>query len=153
MSNTLRVDPEGYAAAAALNPQPPVIVSDSIPPGTSLMDQLLGILLMAANSGDAADSAAAQRGWQERDAMIANALQAFPAQEASNAAAINGIDALNNGVQMFDNTTAAPPNPPDGYVTVCEKYASGGGWVCWDWFMDGSVAGGWSPTDRSGGHP
>jgi hypothetical protein len=146
MSDRVRVDLEAYAATP--NPAPPAITPDPIPSGGSTTDRLLGMLGTAVNSGDADDNAAAQAGHRERQAGIAYALERFPAQEQQSVTQLAQIGSA-GGVQMVD----APAPPPTGHVTVCEPYQSGGGFVCWDWYLDGSIARGWSPTDRSGGYP
>ena len=52
------------------------------------------------------------------------------------------------------------PEPPAerqdklaGSVVVCEPYDEGGGFTCFEWFLDGRVKNGWSAGDLSGGYP
>ena len=55
-----------------------------------------------------------------------------------------------------------PPEPepplervdmPAGSVVVCEPYDAGGGFTCFEWFLDGRVESVWSDEDLSGGYP
>lgn len=55
------------------------------------------------------------------------------------------------GIQLIGNQT--PQDAPTGHVTLCEPYTSGGGFVCWEWYLDGAERRLWSPTDISGGWP
>lgn len=75
------------------------------------------------------------------------------------AARIVGVTAGLDAIQ-FDESLALPSCPltrghnlPLGRVVVCEPYTAGGGFLCWEWSLDGSIASGWHPADISGGYP
>jgi hypothetical protein len=57
-------------------------------------DQLLAMLGMAANSGDADDNAGAQAGHGERNLKVNDALMKFPANEEASASKLGGEDTL-----------------------------------------------------------
>ena len=70
-----------------------------------------------------------------------------------------GID--EHGGQV-NQPMATPPEPepplervdmPAGSVLVCEPYDAGGGFTCFEWFLDGRVKSAWSSEDLSGGYP
>jgi len=78
-------------------------------------------------------------------------------QDANNGAKIQALSAgLRDERPPTPDTPATAsgqPNVPAGHVIVCEPYAAGGGFVCQEWYLDGSINHGWSPTDISGGYP
>ena len=72
-------------------PVPPVSMSDPVVPGGVPFDQVLGALGLAANSGDPADNAQAQAGYDERQLKVNDALTKFPANEEQSAAKLAAV--------------------------------------------------------------
>lgn len=82
----LNADVEQYLRAAAMNAEPPPIISDQLVDGGSPIEQLLQMLGLAANEGDPADNADSLDGYAERDARTAEAAEGFAAQDEQAAA-------------------------------------------------------------------
>lgn len=81
------------------------------------------------------------------------AVAAMKAKDAENAARIRAVPTGLRDPPPSPGTDATPPGPvdmPTGSVVVCEPYTPCGGFICWEWFLDGRVRSVWSPTDRSG---
>jgi hypothetical protein len=86
----LRIVLDQLARLAGLPPPPP-ITPDQLATGRSAISQLLRVLGVAANSGDPADNLAALAGHDEREAMTADALGKFPANEEQSSARLAGV--------------------------------------------------------------
>jgi hypothetical protein len=93
-------DLAGYAAANGLPPPPP-ITSDLIAAGASPIEALLQTLGLAANAGDPKDNADAQKGHAEREALTAEAMQKFPAQDEAAQAEMKGVDQASQMAQQL----------------------------------------------------
>ena len=96
----LVVDLAGYAAANGLPPPPP-ITSDTFAGGTSPIEAWLQALVAAANQGDPKDNADAQQGHAEREAITADALTKFPAQDEAAQAEMKGVDQASQMAQQL----------------------------------------------------
>jgi hypothetical protein len=81
---------ENYARAHGLPPPPP-ITPDSVAQPSSIIDYILTLLGLAANTGDPADNTGAQTGYAERDAKTADAMAKFPANEEQSSAQLAGV--------------------------------------------------------------
>ncbi|WP_293323449.1 hypothetical protein [Mycobacterium sp.] len=81
-------------------PPPPPITPDQLASGGSNISQLLRMLGLAANSGDPADVAAAQAGYDEREAKAEDALAKFPANEEQASAQLAGVGGSGQMSQM-----------------------------------------------------
>ena len=87
----LNADTDLYGRAAGENGAPPTITSDHLVAGLTPVEQLLRVLGLAANaddSGDTADSVAAQA---ERDIQMIADAEAFAAEDRQASAAMTGI--------------------------------------------------------------
>lgn len=87
----LNADVDQYLQAAALNTPPPQIVSDPLVTGTTPIEQLLRVLGLAANLSDAQDNAENAEEHARREAALAEAAEAFAAQDAEAAHEMAGI--------------------------------------------------------------
>ena len=88
-------------AQLAAQPPPPGITPDQLAAGRALISQLLKVLGIASNSGDPADLAAAQDGYDERGLKTGDALTKFPANEEASSAKIAGVGNQNEMTQML----------------------------------------------------
>jgi hypothetical protein len=74
---------QNLLVAALHNPRPPII--EPTPPtaviGQSPMDQLLGLLALAANQGHGSDNAEALAAWEDRNRKLAAAINEAIQQE------------------------------------------------------------------------
>ena len=95
-------------------PRPPTITPDQLAMGQSSISQLLKILGIAANSGDAADMSAAEDGYAERDAKTGDALTKFPANEEESAGKLSGVGGQNEMAQMAQQL----PQMASGFVGI-----------------------------------
>ena len=82
-------------------PPPPGITPDGLAAGRAYISQLLKMLGIASNSGDPADLAAAQAGYDERGLKTGDALTKFPANEADSSAKMAGVGSQNEMSQML----------------------------------------------------
>jgi hypothetical protein len=87
-------------AQLAGQPPPPGITPDQLAAGRAYISQLLKVLGIASNSGDPADVAAAQAGYDERGLKTGDALTKFPANEAESSAKMAGVGNQNEMAQM-----------------------------------------------------
>jgi hypothetical protein len=87
-------------AQLAGQPPPPGITPDQLAAGRAYISQLLKVLGIASNSGDPADLAAAQAGYDERGLKTGDALTKFPANEAESSAKMAGVGNQNEMTQM-----------------------------------------------------
>jgi len=87
-------------AQLAGQPPPPGITPDPLAEGRAYISQLLKVLGIASNSGDPADLAAAQAGYDERGLKTGHALTKFPANEAESSAKMAGVGSQNEMAQM-----------------------------------------------------
>jgi len=87
-------------AQLAGQPPPPGITPDPLAEGRAYISQLLKVLGIASNSGDPADLAAAQAGYDERGLKTGDALTKFPANEAESSAKMAGVGSQNEMAQM-----------------------------------------------------
>jgi hypothetical protein len=93
--------------AAALGvPVPPTNMSDPVVPGGVPFDQLLALLGLASNSGDAADNAGAQAGHGERNLKVNDALTKFPANEEASAGKLGGGEDMLKMIESMPQTAA-----------------------------------------------
>lgn len=83
-------DTDGYRQAAALNVAPPPITSDPVIGWATPIEQLLGVLGLAANAGDIADDAENRGEHAVRDAEALAAADTFAAQDQQAATALTG---------------------------------------------------------------
>jgi hypothetical protein len=81
-------------------PPPPGITPDPLAEGRAYISQLLKVLGIASNSGDPADLAAAQAGYDERGLKTGDARTKFPANEAESSAKMAGVGSQNEMAQM-----------------------------------------------------
>jgi len=88
-------------AQLAGQPPPPGITPDALAAGRAYISQLLKVLGIAANSGDPADLAAAQAGYDERGLKTGDALTKFPANEAESSAKMAGVGGQDQMTQMM----------------------------------------------------
>jgi hypothetical protein len=88
-------------AQLAGQPPPPGITPDALAAGRAYISQLLKVLGIAANSGDPADLAAAQDGYDERGLKTGDALTKFPANEAESSATMAGVGSQDQMAQMM----------------------------------------------------
>ncbi|WP_343577591.1 hypothetical protein [Mycobacterium sp.] len=72
-------------------PPPPPLAPDQIASTYSTMSQLLKALGLAANSGDPADAAAAQAGYDQREMQTGDAMAQFPANDQQSGQALEQI--------------------------------------------------------------
>ena len=96
----LNADTDLYGRAAAENGAPPTITSDHLVAGLTPVEQLLRVLGLAANaddSGDTADSVAAQA---ERDIQMIADAEAFAAEDRQASAAMTGVAGPDQVTQM-----------------------------------------------------
>lgn len=84
---------EQYRQAAAMNTAPPVVASDQLVTGTAPIEQLLRMLGLAANSGDAQDNLDGITEYERRDAQANESAGMFAAQDAEAATGLDGIAA------------------------------------------------------------
>jgi hypothetical protein len=88
-------------AQLAGQPPPPGITPDPLAAGRAYISQLLKVLGIAANSGDPADLASAQAGYDERGLKTGDALTKFPANEAESSAKMAGVGNQSEMTQML----------------------------------------------------
>ena len=96
----LNADTDLYGRAAGENGAPPTITSDHLVAGLTPVEQLLRVLGLAANaddSGDTADSVAAQA---ERDIQMIADAEAFAAEDRQASAAMTGVEGPDQVTQM-----------------------------------------------------
>jgi hypothetical protein len=96
----LNADTDLYGRAAGENGAPPTITSDHLVAGLTPVEQLLRVLGLAANaddSGDTADSVAAQA---ERDIQMIADAEAFAAEDRQASAAMTGVAGPDQVTQM-----------------------------------------------------
>ncbi len=91
----------GQLAQLTGQPPPPLITPDQLATGRSAISQLLKVLGIASNSGDPADTAAAETGYAERGAKTDDALTKFPANEEQSSAKLAGVGNQNEMAQML----------------------------------------------------
>lgn len=91
----------GQLAQLTGQPPPPLITPDQLATGRSAISQLLKVLGIASNSGDPADTAAAETGYAERGAKTGEALTKFPANEEQSSAKLAGVGNQNEMAQML----------------------------------------------------
>jgi hypothetical protein len=96
---------------------------------------------------------------QRLAAAIHNRALALVAADQTVANRISSATSELNNIR-FDGGTRLPACPwgragavPLGSVVVCEPYTAGGGFICFEWTLDGPVGSGWHQTDISGGYP
>jgi hypothetical protein len=89
----LNANVEQYLQAAAMNTAPPVVVSDQLVAGTAPIEQILRMLGLAANSGDAQDNLEGITEHERRDAQANESAEVFAAQDAEAATGLDGIAA------------------------------------------------------------
>jgi hypothetical protein len=87
-------------AQLAGQPPPPQITPDQLAAGRAYISQLLKVLGIASNSGDPADLAAAQAGYDERGLKTGDALTKFPANEQESSAKMASVGNQNEMAQM-----------------------------------------------------
>lgn len=87
----LNANVDQYLQAAAMNTPPPQIVSDPLVTGTTPVEQLLRVLGLAANLGDAQDNAESAEEHARRDALTTEAAERFAAQDEEAAGQLNEI--------------------------------------------------------------
>jgi hypothetical protein len=88
-------------AQLAGQPPPPGITPDALAAGRAYISQLLKVFGIAANSGDPADLAGAQAGYDERGLKTGDALTKFPANEAESSAKLAGVGSQDQMAQMM----------------------------------------------------
>lgn len=89
----LNADVDQYLQAAAMNVPPPQIISDPLVTGTTPVEQLLHVLGLAANLGDAQDNADSADEHAKRDAKTTEAAEKFAAQDEEAAQELDAIAA------------------------------------------------------------
>ncbi len=90
----LNADVEQYLLAAASNTPPPVIVSDPVIPGVTPVEQLMGVLGLAANERDPKDNAQSTEEYATRDAKLTDAAAKFSAQDEAASQELNAVGQL-----------------------------------------------------------
>ncbi|CAN5264041.1 hypothetical protein BH11ACT7_BH11ACT7_07050 [soil metagenome] len=93
-------DLQNWAAANGVPPPPP-ITPDMPVAGTSPIEAWLNALVAAANEGDIKDNADAQKGHAERQALTAEAMEKFPAQDEAAQAEMKGVDQASQMAQQL----------------------------------------------------
>lgn len=101
----LNADVEQYLLAAVSNTPPPTIVSDPVIPGVTPIEQLMGVLSLAANAGDTKDNAQNAEEHATRDAKLNDAAQKFSAQDEAAQQELNAV------AQQADPTLAQAAAP------------------------------------------
>jgi hypothetical protein len=81
----------GQLAQALGLPPPPPLSPDQVASSSSAISQLLAVLGAAANSGDPADMAAAENGYNQRELQTNDAMTKFPAHEEQSSDAFKEI--------------------------------------------------------------
>ena len=87
----LNADVEQYLLAAESNTPPPVILSDPVIPGITPIEQLMGVLGLAANAGDLKDNAQSAEEHATRDAKLTDAAAKFSAQDEAAQQELSGV--------------------------------------------------------------
>lgn len=87
----LNADIDQYLQAAAMNTPPPQIISDPLVTGGTPVEQLLRVLGLAANFGDAQDNADSAAEHATRDAKATDAAQKFAEQDEAAARELNDV--------------------------------------------------------------
>ncbi len=87
----LNANVDEYLQAAAMNTPPPQIISDPLVTGGTPVEQLLRVLGLAANLGDAQDNADSAEEHATRDAKATEAAEKFAAQDESAARELNDV--------------------------------------------------------------
>jgi hypothetical protein len=87
----LRADVEHYMLAALANTPPPVIMSDPVVPGVTPIEQLMGVMGLAANAGDPKDNAQSAEDHATREAKLTDAAQKFAAQDQAAEQELNAV--------------------------------------------------------------
>lgn len=87
----LNADIDQYLQANAMNTPPPLITSDPLVTGATPIEQLLRVLGLAANLGDARDNADSAEEHALRDAGTAEAAEKFAAQDQQAARDLAGV--------------------------------------------------------------
>lgn len=87
----LNANVDQYLQAALMNTPPPHIISDSLVTGGTPVEQLLRVLGLAANLGDAQDNADSAAEHATRDAKATDAAEKFAAQDESAARELNDV--------------------------------------------------------------
>ncbi|MFV0493990.1 hypothetical protein [Mycobacterium sp.] len=82
-------------------PPPPLIASDELAMGSATVSELLRVLGVAANAGDAADYGEALDGHGEREALTNDALAKFPSNEQQATAQLDGVGGSAEMSQML----------------------------------------------------
>jgi hypothetical protein len=92
----LNANVDQYLQAAAMNTPPPQIVSDPLVTGSTPVEQLLRVLGLAANLGDAQDNADSTAEHSKRDAKTKEAAEKFAAQDEE--AAQSSVVSMSNRI-------------------------------------------------------
>lgn len=109
----LNADVDQYLQAAAMNVPPPQIVSDPLVTGTTPVEQLLRVLGLAANLGDAKDNADSADEHAKREAKTTEAAEKFAAQDEEAAQVLDAFAALGDPAAL---QAAAPAADQTGAV-------------------------------------
>ena len=89
----LNANVEHYLQAAAMNTAPPLVASDPVVTGTAPVEQILRMLGLAANSGDAQDNADGISEHERRQAQATEAAETFAAHDGEAAMGLEGLAA------------------------------------------------------------
>ena len=108
----LNADVEQYLLAAASNTPPPVIVSDPVIPGVTPIEQLMGVMVLAANARDPEDNAQSADEHATRDAKLTDAAAKFSAQDEA------AQQELNSVAQQADPALAQAASPTGAAVSA-----------------------------------
>lgn len=100
MTGELKASPAGYGDAGAANTPPPPLTPAPVPPPASIIDNLLVMLGLAANSGIPTDNTAAEAGQAERALKTAEAMTKFPANEEQSASQLAALNDPNKMLEM-----------------------------------------------------
>jgi len=87
----LNANVEQYLQAAAMNTPPPTIVSDPLVVGVTPVEQLLRVLGLAANLGDAQDNTTSAEQHAERELKTTEAAEKFAAQDEQAAVELSSV--------------------------------------------------------------
>jgi hypothetical protein len=114
----LNADVDQYLLAAASNVPPPVIVSDPVIPGVTPIEQLMGVLGLAANAGDLRDNAQSAEEHATRGAKLTDAADKFSAQDQA------AEQELNSVVQQADPALTQVASPTGAAAAAAAEPAS-----------------------------
>jgi hypothetical protein len=124
----LNANVDQYRQAAVMNTPPPQIISDPLVTGSTPVEQLLRILGLAANLGDAQDNADSTAEHAKRDAKTTEAADKFAAQDEQAAQQLSDIAAqadspAQSSAPQGDQTAAMAQQLPQAASSIAGALA------------------------------